>query len=58
MIEKVLAAQRQAENPLPHQRLHLVFDLNRVAPVGEARRKPAHEAEAAIDLPKQQRPAV
>ncbi len=51
VIDKVLVAQREAKNPLPHQRLHLMLDKARIAPVGEARRKPAHQAEPAIDLP-------
>jgi hypothetical protein len=28
-----------------------MLDKARIAPVGEARRKPAHQAEPAIDLP-------
>jgi hypothetical protein len=45
------------KNPLPHQRLHLMLDKARIAPVGEARRKPPHQAEPAIDLRQYQRPA-
>jgi hypothetical protein len=58
VIDKVLVAQREAKNPLPHQRLHLMLDKARIAPVGEARRKPPHQAEPAIDLPQYQRPRI
>jgi hypothetical protein len=55
-IVEVLIAQRQRENPLAHQRLQLVFDKARVAPIVEADGEPPQYAQAAIDLPQQQRP--
>ena len=58
VIVEVLVAQRQAEDPLPNQRLDLVLDKAGVAPVGEARRKPAHQPKAAIHLAQQQRAGV
>src|SRR6202034_1413819 len=39
VIEKVLVAQRQAKNPLPHQRLHPMLDKTRIAPVVAANRR-------------------
>jgi hypothetical protein len=50
VVAKVLVAQRDAENPLPHQRLHLMLGKARIARVGDARHKPAHQAQPAIDL--------
>jgi hypothetical protein len=58
MIVEVLVAQRQAEDALPHQRLDPMLDISSVAPIGEARGKPAHQPETPIHLPQQQRACV
>jgi hypothetical protein len=58
VIVEILVAQHQAEDPLPQQRLDLVFDIARVAPIAEALGKPTHQPEAPIHLPQQQRTPV
>ena len=58
VIVEVLVAQRQAEDPLPHQRLDLMLDIARIAPVPEALAEPTDQAQAAIHLAQQQRPRV
>ena len=55
---KVLVAQHQAEDPLSHQRLDLMLDVARVAPVGEALGEPTHQPETAVHLPQQQRTRI
>ena len=50
VIVEVFIAQRQAEDALPHQRLDLVLDIARVAPIDEAGGKAADQPEALVDL--------
>ena len=54
VIVEVFIAQRQAKDALPHQRLDLMLDIARVAPIGEAGGEATHQPEATIDLSQQQ----
>ena len=58
MTVEVFIAQRQAEDALPHQRLDLMLDIARVAPIDEAGGKAAHQPDALVDLSQQQRACV
>jgi hypothetical protein len=58
VIVEIFVAQRQAEDALPDQRLHLVLDQARIAPVVEARGEPLHQRQTLVHLPQQQRPRV
>jgi hypothetical protein len=53
VIIEVLIAQCQAENALPHQRLDLMLDIARVAPIDEAGGKAANQTDALVDLSQQ-----
>src|SRR5208282_4494696 len=54
VIVEVLIAKCQAKNPLANQRLDLMLDIARVAPVAEALREPTDQPQAAINLAQQQ----
>jgi hypothetical protein len=58
VIVEVLVAQRQAENPLSDQRLHLMLYKLRIAPIRKASGNPAHQVQPAVHQPHQQRPGV
>ena len=58
VIIEILVAQHQAKDPLPNQRLDLVFDVTGIATIGEATREPADQSKAAINLSQQQRTRV
>src|SRR5208337_2276814 len=58
VVVQILVAERQPEDALSDQGLDLMLDEARIPPVGEASGKAAHEAEAAIDLPQQQRAGI
>lgn len=58
VVNEVVVAERQTEDPLAQQRFPAMFDKARITPVGEARRQPPNQAEALVDLSQQQRPGV
>ena len=58
VIVQILVAQRQAEDALTHQRLHLVHDVGGVAVVGEAGRHPAEQPDRLVGQAHEQRAAV
>ena len=57
VIVEVFVAQCQAEDALPYQRLDLMLDIARVAPVDEAVGEATHQPEAPVDLSQQRAPA-
>jgi len=54
VIVEVLIAKCQAKNPLASQRLDLMLDIARIAPVAEALGEPTDQPQAAINLAQQQ----
>jgi hypothetical protein len=58
MVDQVLVAKRDADDPLRHQRLHAVLDEVTVAAVLEAGGETPGQTDDAIGGTQQQRPAV
>ena len=58
VVNEILVAERDAEQPLRHHRLDRVLDLGLDAAVIEAGREPGHQADRAIGCTEQQRPGV
>ena len=58
MVHNVLVAQRDPEDPLAHQRRHIVHNPIRRATVRKTSRKPGHKTYRPVRRPQKQRPGV
>ena len=58
VIDEILVAQRDPDDPLHEQGLDAVLDQLRAAPVDEAPREPAHQIERPVGSAQQQGPGV
>ena len=58
VVDDVLIAEREADDPLADQGAERMYHPARIAPVPEARRGPIDQADGTIRRPQQQRPGI
>jgi len=58
VVEQILVAECQPEDPLRDQRPDLMHDIDRAAPVTKASREPIHQTDRLVRLAEQQSPGI